>query len=383
MRSRPSFGVPLVLLALSSVTQAQRVFEHGPFGVTVEAYANATAAQNTGEDNTADPKRKAARIDAGLRLLGLAKTERGPKLGARLELLSSKDNTLEVGERSFLALGDWGRLEAGKRRGLPNVLTGYAPNAYTFTSAEFGLSSGRTLDPGGNLPTAFLSADLASRINAIASRGFAATLFDDRSGKLIYVSPKKAGWEGGVSFSPRAEEQGGRFKRLLQAGLVHESYFDEHVLRVGGSYSGAQGAGDVASANAFDDLRSLSGGATLVLANALYLGVSVSYDGRSGLQRVAAPASRSNGFGYATSINYNTGPWTLGAYYQQARAEGDPLRLGRDDLRAAQVGASYRLNTRVRLYAAGYVYRFLDEGGVAAGDRYSGHVVLIGTRITL
>jgi len=117
MRPALPLCVSLFLLALSSATQAQRVFERGPFGLTVEAYANATAAQNVSEDNAVDPKRYAARIDAGL-----------------------------------LAISEWGRLELGKRRGLPNVLTGYAPNAYTFTSAEFGLSSGRTLDPSGNLP---------------------------------------------------------------------------------------------------------------------------------------------------------------------------------------------------------------------------------------
>ena len=93
------------------------------------------------------------------------------------------------------------------------MLTGYAPNAYTFSSAEFGLSSGRTLDPGGTLPTAFLSAELTNQINSISSLGFATTLFDDRSGKLIYVSPKRGGWEGGISFSPRAEELGGRCKQ--------------------------------------------------------------------------------------------------------------------------------------------------------------------------
>jgi len=120
-----------------------------------------------------------------------------------------------------------------------------------------------------------------------------------------------------------------------------------------------------------------------VLANTLYLGASVTYDGRSGLQRVAAPVSRSNALGYSTSINYNTGPWTVGAYVQQAKAEGDPLRLGRDDLRAVQLGASYRLNTRVRFYAAGYFYRFHDEGGIADQDRYRGRVFLIGSRVTL
>ena len=71
MRPALPFCILLPLLALSSATQAQRVLERGPFGLTVEAYANATAARNVGEDNAVDPNGRPARIDAGLRLLGL------------------------------------------------------------------------------------------------------------------------------------------------------------------------------------------------------------------------------------------------------------------------------------------------------------------------
>lgn len=362
---------------------AQVRFEHELHNLTLDGYANVTGARNTSEDNTPNPKQYAARIDAGLRALGLWKTEAGLKLGARVELLSSKENELEVGERSILVIGDWDRFELGKRQGLPDVLSGYAPNGYTFTSAEFGLSSGRTLDPGGNLPTSFLSPSLAAQIDGVSSLGFAATFFGDRSGKIIYVSPKKSGWEAGISFSPRAEELGGRFKRLLQTGLVHESYFGESVFRIGGSYTHAEGQGDVTSGSAFDDLNSFSGGATLVLNNELYLGASLTYDGDSGLQGVAGPSFKSDAFGYALSVNYNTGPWTIGAYYHQAKAEGDVTRAGRDHLNAWQVGGSYRLTTKIRFFGACYNYRFRNEGGETNTDRFNGSVLMIGTRVTL
>jgi hypothetical protein len=38
----------------------------------------------------------------------------------------------KIGERGPLMLGDFGRVEIGLRRGLPDVLTGYAPNNYKF-----------------------------------------------------------------------------------------------------------------------------------------------------------------------------------------------------------------------------------------------------------
>ena len=380
MRAVPIVAI-LTLSLVGPLANAQLVLDRAPFQLTTEGYANVTAARNQGEDNIADAKRYAARADAGLRLLGLVGDAKQIRFGARVELLSTKEDNFAVGERSLLALGPWGRVELGKRRGLPDVLSGYAPNGYTFTSAEFGVASGRTLDPGGDLPTSFLAPGLAAQINGISSLGFAATFFGDRSGKLIYVSPKLSGFEGGVSYSPRAEDLGGRFKHLLQTGLTHETYFGEHVLRVGGTYT--QAAGSTAGGKAFDDLKSFSGGATLVLSNELYLGASATYDGHSGLQRVADPSFKSSALGYAASVNYNSGPWTVGSYYQQAKAEGDPTRAGRDELRAWQVGASYRLSTKIRLYGAYYRYRFNNEGGLSDSDRFNGGVLLFGTRIAL
>jgi len=197
------------------------------------------------------------------------------------------------------------------------------------------------------------------------------------------VSPKFAGFEGGLSYSPNADDGSGNFKRLVQTGLVHESYFSQNVLRVGGSYTRAKGDGYTATGNAFDDLRSFSGGTTLVLDNELYLGAGFTYNGDSGLARKPGQAFKSNAYGYAASVNYNTGPWTVGAYYHVAKAEGDTADAGRDDLRAWQFGASYRIDTRVRFFGAYYHYRFLNEGGRTDADRFNGGVFLVGTRVTL
>ena len=78
-------SVTAIALALASPAHAQLVFEREPLNVTVEGYSNLTGAQNAGEDNVANSICHAARVDAGLRLLGLTKTESGLKLGARLE----------------------------------------------------------------------------------------------------------------------------------------------------------------------------------------------------------------------------------------------------------------------------------------------------------
>ena len=362
---------------------AQVVLEQANRTLTIEGYANLTAAQTRGEDQGANANWRAARADGGVRFLGLIGQRDDVRFGARAELLFSKEGRFEFGQRSLLLLGAWGRAELGKRRGLPDVLAGYAPNGFTFTSAEFGLASGPGLDPGGSLPTLFLPSGVASRINSVSSLGFSATFATDRSTKLIYVSPRARGFEGGVSYSPRAEELGGRFRDLLQTGLVHETYFGENTLHIGATYTQAKGSDDAATGQATNDLKSISGGASLALDNALEVGLSATWDGRSGLAVVTGPASGATGFGHVASINYNSGPWTLGAFYQQARTEGDPAAAGVDGLRAWQAGASYRVSTRLRFFAAYYRYAFRDEGGLRAIDRFDGGVLLFGTRVAL
>ncbi|MGQ0657130.1 MAG: porin, partial [Chromatiales bacterium] len=130
-----------------------------------------------------------------------------------------------------------------------------------------------------------------------------------------------------------------------------------------------------------DDLHSVSAGASFTYDDDLTFGASFTSNGDTGL----APDGRfsSAAYGYAFSVNYNNGPWTLGAFYQSAQSEGDPFTAGEDELSAVQFGASYRLNTKVRLYGAVYLYDFENEGGTSDRDQFDGQVFLLGVRVTL
>ncbi|MGH8672412.1 MAG: porin, partial [Burkholderiales bacterium] len=210
-----------------------------------------------------------------------------------------------------------------------------------------------------------------------------ASFFFDESAKVIYVSPKVKGFLGGLSFSPDADENEGEFKQLVQAGLTYEKYWRQNVFRVGGSYAFANGVSNRLRALALDDLYSYSGGASVTLDDALTLGASFTYNGDSGLPRGPGRPFDSDAFGYAASVNYNKGAWTLGGYYQRAIGEGDNTASGNDQLQALEMGTSYRVNTRVRIYGAGYFYRLDDEGGSRDSDRFTGSVFMLGIRLAL
>jgi hypothetical protein len=379
MRLLNTVGLIFGLAAFASApaAYAQLTTESGRYALTVEGYANFTA-DFAHEESRADGRVDDARADLAIRALGQFKLDNGPDLGVRLVAESTPEARFDLAEASLLLSGSRGRLELGERQGLPDVLTGYAPNNFAFTGAEFGPASGPSLDPGGGLQHAFLAPALAVELNELSVLGAFASLAGDRSAKIVYVSPKRGGFLGGLSYSPDADDP--RFGTLAQGGLVHERYWDSNILRLGGSISFALPRGVGAAARR--DLRSLNLGATLILDYDLMLGIGATWNGVSGIERLPGSAA-SDAHGITASANYNRGPWTAGGYLQWATAEGEVLRAGNDRLTAAEAGVSYRFTKKLRVYAAWYHFEFDDEGGHSTADRSTGDAALFGVRATL
>ena len=379
MRRRKAIYLLASIIALAGARQsfAQQKLESGRYALTVEGYANITAGVSDGLTHDTDAS-DTFRADLAVRALGQIKLENGPDLGIRVVAESSPEDGPNLAEASLLLFGGGGRLEIGSRQGLPDVLTGYAPNNFSFTGAEFGPASGPSLDPGGGLQHAFLPDALAARLNELGVLGATASLAGDRSTKVVYVSPKAHGFLGGLSYAVDADDP--RFGALAQAGLVHEKYWDSNLLRLGGSASYAKG--EDRGGLAVGDLRSLNLGATLILDDDLMLGLSATWNGSSG---TVANSTTSNGdaYGITTSVNYNHGRWTSGGYLQWATSAGDTFIPGNDRLAAAEIGLSYRLTTKLRIYTAWYRFEFVDEGGRGAFGRENANSFLLGTRATL
>ena len=250
-----------------------------------------------------------------------------------------------------------------------------------FVSAEFGPASGASLDPDGGLQTALLEPAVGAQINRLSSLGVTASMFFDESPKVIYVAPKARGFLAGISFSPNADDDTGNYDELVQTGLVYEKYWQQNVMRIGGTYAYASGAHRTGQL-AVDDLHSIIGGASLTLHDDLTLAASFTYNGSSGLPQLPGIAA-ATAYGYALSANYNRGPWTVGSFFQEARSEGDVARSGADELKAFEIGGSYRFTTRTRVYSALYFYDFNDEGGRVRADTHDGYVFMLGMRFTL
>ena len=357
-----------LLFLTGTSSHGQVVVEGDEWHGTIEGWSNATWGRCFDQSAEVCGDRD-GRIDAALRGLARTRFDDGPNVGLRIVAESTPEDRFDLTEASVIAFGVGGRFEFGDRQGLPDVLTGYAPNSFTFTSADFGPASGASLDPGGGLQPAFLSTAASAVVRELGALGFAATLFDDRSTKALYVAPKIRGWLAGVSYAAEVDDP--RFAELLQTGLVYEAYFGQHVLRAGGSWSHARGAAT------YSDLDSVNLGITWILEDSLTIGLSGTSNGSTGPD--ATGAHRSSAHGVVASVNYNDGPWTFGGFYQVARSEGDATRVGRDRLEALELGVSWRWSTRVRIYGAWY-HASIEDEGLREPDA---DVLLMGVRVTL
>ena len=324
--------------------------------------------------------------------------------------------SLTVPELSFFTIGDFGRIEIGDRSGFPQSLIGFTPSEIAFTSAEFGPESGARLDPNGRLPTRFLPHPLADRINDLTYLGYAARFYDDRSFKLIYLTPRSvSGFYGAVSYTPSTDISSGFelagttrtpasgledavgtgvFRNIVQAAVVWNHRTDTVDLSIGSTYSYARGSAGSHQSPTVPESNSLSGGISATLYDAWTFGLSGTYDGFS-TRRTNSSATPSSvtPYGVVASVNYVNGAWTFGGYYQHATADSLTPHSNRDAVDIAELGLSCLIDknhnllgmgnyTDVKLFASVYYYRFrgaqfsnvrTDQNGVVfvVGGRFS------------
>lgn len=274
-------------------------------------------------------------------------------------------DSLSIPEVSAFVIGSFGRIEVGNRAGFPQSLIGFAPSEIAFTLAEYGPESGARLDPDGRLPTALLPASLSSQINALTYLGYAARFYDDRSAKIIYLSPRfKSGLYGAISYTPRSNRPGGYgvagdpapsssgYRDVVQAAAVWNHRTENLDLSVGATYSHA--TRDYLPTQLNDTRRadSISGGISLTLKDSFVFGVSATYDGLSSAKRLNRDTRAP--YGVVASFNYVDGPWIAGGYYQHAVAPSNTLLAGVDKIDVGQLGFSYLADKNHDLFGAGF-----------------------------
>lgn len=383
-------GLLLASIAPHSSAHAQIKVTEGAYSLSTEAWLNATGGGGFPDDNQRDGARGHIFSDAAIRSRASYAISPDTAASARVVLTSNSDidEAFRVNQLTAIYQSPWGRLEFGRRQGLPDLLGVYESNPYTYTTAEFGPASGISLDPDGGLPTRFLAPSLSAQINALSYLGNTPALASDRAIKGLYVSPDMNGYSFGVAYTPNAGSapvgRGRNFSDLLQSGINYEVHSGKNLYRIGTSYTFA--TGNRRNNTQYKDLHSISAGASATFDSLIeedsstIIGVNISSDADTG---IAQGGFHSSAIGITTSANYEIGPWTYGGYYQYATAEGNITEAGNDRLHVFEIGTSYRFSPQLALYHATYLYHFTNEDNAIPDNIYDGAVLLAGFRVNL
>jgi hypothetical protein len=410
-----------VLLSVPIRAFAQASVQPGTFGVKLSGFENLVGGGATFGPGGGAGGSTESEIDVTPQY----KTVSGTVFAARgvLNLLadsnvsgSSTAWSLTVPELSFFVIGDFGRIEVGDRAGFPQSLIGFTPSEIAFTSAEFGPDSGVRLDPNGRLPTTFLPHALADRINDLTYLGYAERFYDDRSLKLIYLTPRSvSGFYGAVSYTPSTDISSGFdlagsthtptsglqdtvspgvFRNIVQAAVVWNHRTDVVDLSAGLTYSYARGTSGSLDTPTVPESHSLTGGISVTLYDAWTFGLSGTYDGFS-TEHTHSNANPSpvSPYGVVASVNYINGAWTFGGYYQHATADSLTSQSSRDTVDIAELGVSYLVDknhnllgmayyTDVKVFASVYYYRFRGAQFSNVQTDQNGAVFVIGGRFS-
>lgn len=399
-----AFAVTAAAL-LASATAAHADEAVSPLQFKLSGYSNGT----TGLASTRQSDDVAAVFEGEIEVSPQYRLPGGTVIAARVVAnyrggtagIGSSDS-LTVPEISAFAIGSFGRIEVGNRAGFPQSLIGFTPSEIAFTYSEYGPESGTRLDPDGRLPTAFLPASLSSRINASTYLGYAARFYDDRSAKIIYLSPRlKNGLYGALSYTPRTNRPGGYgvagdrlprssgYRDVVQAAAVWNHRTENLDLSIGATYSHATEARSTASLADTRRVDSISGGISATIKDSFVFGISATYDGLSSEKR--PNGSTRAPYGIVTSFNYVDGPWIAGGYYQHAVAPTNPLVASVDKIDVAQIGLSYLVDknhdllgagfyTDVKLFASATYYGIEQREAGLSRDRQKPVVMLVGAR---
>ena len=315
------------------------------------------------------------------------------------------DNGLEVGvqvqleaescgdqiDESFIWFeGGWGRLNVGAENSAPYLMFYGAPAQITgwgVTSPNFG-----AVNPGTN--------------GALGNGVILPVNLSGDSEKLTYFTPRIAGFQLGVSYTPDAcEENGGsqtgvncggqgsgpeadnnNLGEIFEVGVNFVQKFNQFNVAVSGSY----GTGDDETTGAFtEDPVEWHLGANVGWGG---FTVGASLIDRSDMTSAGATAGGVGGNGIDTrdwtlGVRYATGPWGVGVSYGHREVECDATRAavcgaaGEDELDILEVGATYALGPGVDMTGGVQWVEIEDAAGAAAGENEA-LVFIIGTALS-
>ena len=287
----------LTALVLAAPAMAELEVNVGGFVTTQAGFFDNDQANNSGRD---------FRNRSEIRLTAKGVADNGLEYGARVDLLTSSNLTQNARRTGINLSGDFGRLEMGDLDGASNNLTVLTP------SVGIGQVNGSYVN---FIPTTSRPAGSAVETGG----GMIRPMDSDQSTKITYYTPRAAGFQAGISYTPEVDSADsgeavqfsdalGNHHDMIEAGLNYRAKYDNGIgVRAGVGY---------VTANSKDS-------GTQEDINAWGLGLRVSYSNVELGATYVDNGDSSNLLGtanddetsYALAGSYKVGPWGMALSY--------------------------------------------------------------------
>jgi len=400
-------GTTALVGILASASFANAAEKAAPLTITLGGSVKAVYGL-TNEDGDKNQRSDAFYNDSDvtLRVNGLAAA--GWKYGGRLKLGTSTADT-NNGERYLVfASGSAGRIEAGNYNGASDRMAYYAPNKF----GTGGIDGDYKEFVVNNFTATSATGDgIADGRKSLAGLTEMFKAFDtDYASKVTYFTPRVAGFQFGASYAPDANgdkaEAGSRrsdgfnstsavtqgilkreqFQNAYELGLNYVNTFSGVGVALGATYVGAEAKKDLQATTPkrYEDLAAYQLGGQLSYLG-WTLGGGYVFQGESGYQK--STGNNTDAQGYNLGLQYETGPFVVGASALWAENEGVqsetlPATAGKNQsLDVYSLGATYVVAPGLSTFVEGTMFQY--EPG-AKGTNYKnndGTVVMLGTKL--
>ncbi len=339
-----------------------------------------------------------------LNVIPTAKSDNGLEYGARIRIRANSGDRITDADRAYLFFnGSFGSVLAGVVDSFNNTTMaglslarpyGYLPltqyDEVMFFLGPAGQSvpgSARYAGPdafGGPLPT-------------LATSMVWPTLSASGVGsKIVYHSPRFAGFQVGGSFTPRSDSFNtdvnrikaastagaqftGNFQDMVEVGANYQNKFGDWALGASLGYQGGRASASSAGTDRFTDLQSWAA-SVQVGYGAFSAGGSYTDYGKSGQNKIYGftGAART----WQAGVQYTAGALVVGGGYLHGEDPGSVTLAGKRSLGVYEVGAGYTVAPGLLLQAQ-YDYFKADSDKLATAASGSaddkGSVVLVRT----
>lgn len=324
---------------------------------------------NIDEDDadTRDFNEIATHFDGEVQFSGKAELDNGLTFGfqAELEVPTVGDQIDEV----FMTIeGAFGKLVLGGDNSASYVMGLGLWDPYVGVPINSGWVSDFAPPPPG-MTIAFRSPSVSTAIDITN---------DDNTFK--YFTPRIAGFQFGVSYTPNASFSGNPTNGSVDtAGLTYSNgwsvaanfiqSFNGFDIGVSGGYARAQ-AGDAIEALGGDDIQQVMAGGYIAVSG---FKVAGSYANEIDGRLNSTGTVSTEGDSYLIGASYSADPWTVGVAYFTGRVEGNPAISADDEQDAFSIGVQYQVGPGIAA-AANLLYAAYDTEEGEDSDAFAGAV---------